>query len=218
MMMHCAVLLCPFRLLGFAHRAKDSIWSASIGRCKGDEGGGSVSRLAESAVNLEAPRDVKTIPQEVIDQTWERIADMSEEQAQALASRMQKQQPFVMVYLLAADENWMAEDEPGRLMELGAIIWQIMSSVGKKLREVSSDELEAAEEANLRFLEKLDEEPQMNFTDSVMKMMADYNQMPLLGAVVEALMAGYEDTPELAPENIGMALLYLKTVIDCLDQ
>jgi hypothetical protein len=177
-----------------------------------------VSSLADLAASLKAGRGVKTIPQEIIDETWDRIADMSEEEAQALAQQMQERQPFMMVYLLAADENWMAEDEPGRLLELGAIIWQIMSAAGKKLREVSGDELEACEEANVKFLEKLDEEPEMNFTDSVMKMMADYNQMPLLGAVVEALMEGYEETPELAPENIGMALLYLKTVIDCLDQ
>ena len=31
-------------------------------------------------------------------------------------------------------------------------------------------------------------------------------------------MSDHEDAPELAPANIGMSLLYLKTVIDCLDQ
>jgi hypothetical protein len=43
-------------------------------------------------------------------------------------------------------------------------------------------------------------------------------QMPLLGAVLEALMEGNEEEPELLHEDIGLALLHLKTVIDCLDQ
>jgi hypothetical protein len=39
-----------------------------------------------------------------------------------------------------------------------------------------------------------------------------------LGAVVEALMDGHEKEPNLAPEHLGLALIHLKTVIDCLDQ
>ncbi len=50
------------------------------------------------------------------------------------------------------------------------------------------------------------------------KLVASYHQMPLLGAVLEALMTGNEDEPALAQEDTGLALLHLKTVIDCLDQ
>lgn len=161
---------------------------------------------------------MKTIPQEEIDRHWARVCEMNERESQALARQMQEEQPFVMVYLLAADENWMAEDEPGRLLELGAILWEIMRQGRQKLRQVTGEELEAAEDANLAFLEKLDEGPQMKFQDAVLQMMADYNQMPLLGSVVEALMEEYADAPEIAPDHVGMALLHLKTVIDCLDQ
>jgi hypothetical protein len=31
-------------------------------------------------------------------------------------------------------------------------------------------------------------------------------------------MEGNEDEPDLAGDNVGLALLHLKTVIDCLDQ
>lgn len=161
---------------------------------------------------------MKTIPQEVIDRHWARVCELSEEESAALARRMQEEQPFIMVYLLAADENLMAGEEPGQLMELGAIIWDIMSQGGQQLRQVTGEELEAAEDANIAFLETLDEGPEMKFQDAVLQMMADYNQMPLLGAVVEALLEEYEDAPALAPDHVGMALLHLKTVIDCLDQ
>jgi hypothetical protein len=54
--------------------------------------------------------------------------------------------------------------------------------------------------------------------DAVQEMISTYNQMPLLGAMVEALMEGNEEEPEMAGENVGMSLLHLKTVIDCLDK
>lgn len=161
---------------------------------------------------------MKTIPQEVIDRHWGRICQLSERESEALARRMQAEQPFLMIYLLAVDESLRAGEQPGQVMELGAMIWEIMSQGGQPLRQVTGEELEAAEDANIAFLEQLDEGPEMKFQDAVLQMMADYNQMPLLGTVVEALMEEYEDAPAMAPDNVGMALLHLKTVIDCLDQ
>jgi hypothetical protein len=49
-------------------------------------------------------------------------------------------------------------------------------------------------------------------------MFLGYNQQPLLAFCIEILMAGDEETPELAPQRIGMELNWLKTVIDCFDQ
>ncbi len=40
----------------------------------------------------------------------------------------------------------------------------------------------------------------------------------IAGFAVEVLMSGHEETPELAPESIGLQLLSVKTVLDCLDQ
>jgi hypothetical protein len=161
---------------------------------------------------------VKTIPAHVIDEVWQSLSEATPEQSQALAARMQQEQPFIMVYLLAAEENLLDPDERGSLLMLGAIIWQVISSVRAPLRQASDADLEAAEEANIRALEQLDEASEMDYTEAVSRLISSYNQMPLLGAVLEALMSGHEEAPELAPEHIGMALIHLKTVIDCLDQ
>ena len=161
---------------------------------------------------------MKTIPLEVIDEVWERVSSASEEEAQALVRRVQEEQPFIMVYLLAMDEEVMGEDERGTLIELGSYILEIVHTVAPDLPQVTGDELEAAEQFNLKQLENLEEGSEMDLDHTVHALFANYNQMPLLGATLEALMADYEDAPELAPENTGMSLLYLKTVIDCLDQ
>jgi len=161
---------------------------------------------------------MKTIVTEQVNALWERISQASSEESARIAQRLQRKQPFIMVYLLASDEGLMEGQDRGRLMELGAFIHEIMYSANPKLRRVTGKKLEAAEDANLKFLEELDEGSEMGFIASMQKLMATYNQMPLLGAVLEALMEGHEEHPELAPENLGMALLHLKTVIDCLDQ
>ena len=71
---------------------------------------------------------------------------------------------------------------------------------------------------DLALLEKLEDGPQMNYLEAVSSMMNKYNQMPLFGAVLEALMEGNEDTPELVDENIGLAMIRIKSLIDCLDK
>jgi hypothetical protein len=58
----------------------------------------------------------------------------------------------------------------------------------------------------------------MDHMSALQNLMATYNQIDVLNAVIEALMAGNEDEPELAGEHIGLALLHLKTVVDSLDQ
>ena len=169
-------------------------------------------------VGWAANSNMNTISMDTVAEIWDRLCDANEEEAQALARRFQEEQPFIMIYLLAMDEEVMDEDERGDLMELGAYILEIMSTVQPNLRQVTAEELEVAEKANVQEMETLEEGSEMDFTDAVQGMISGYNQMPLLGAALEALMSDHEDAPELAPANIGMSLLYLKTVIDCLDR
>src|SRR5262245_48255716 len=161
---------------------------------------------------------MNTIPASVIEQAWERVSNASPKESKALAQHMQEQQPFVMIYLLAVDENLFDTEERGTLLMLGALIWQAMSVASHPLRQITHAELDEAETAHVDMLEELYEGSEMDYMETMRRLIADYIQMPLLASVMEALMEGHEDTPELAPDHLGMALIYLKTVIDCLDR
>lgn len=161
---------------------------------------------------------MNTISGRIIDRTWKRINDATEEEGQRLLDGMAKQQPYIVAYLMAVEETLMAEEERGQLMLIGLIVWQIISSENKELRAVTMEELETAESANVKFLEDMEAGSEMDHMAGLQDLMASYNQMPLLGAAIEALMAEHVEEPELAGENIGLALLHLKTVLDCLDQ
>lgn len=161
---------------------------------------------------------MQTIPPEKVQEIWQEMSQMSQPQAAELAARMQAEQPAILVYLLAAEQADEAGEESGWLMEIGAMIWWAMTRVGGPLPMVSPEQLDAAEEANLRLLERLDEGSEFNYLDAVQSLVSGYNQMPLLGYTIEHLMADAADEPELVDEGIGLALLRLKTIIDVLDE
>ncbi|MEK7686101.1 MAG: hypothetical protein AAB466_11830 [Verrucomicrobiota bacterium] len=161
---------------------------------------------------------MQTIPSSLIDKTWEHLNETPPEEVKVLFERMTAEQPILVGYLLAIEEDVLEKKQQGTLLFLGMVIWQIMSNGGAMLTEVTPEALEAAEDANIAFLERLDEDSEMNYMSAVTQMMDRYNQTPLLGAILDALMEGNEDTPELADDSMGLALVHLKTVIDCLDQ
>lgn len=161
---------------------------------------------------------MNTISGKIIDRTWKRINEATEEEGQRLLDVMAKQQPYIVAYLMAVEETLMGEEERGQLMLIGLIVWQIMSDESGNLRSVTMEDLETAESANVKFLEEMEAGSEMDHMSALQNLMDNYNQMPLLAAAIEALMADHAEEPELAGENVGLALLHLKTVLDCLDQ
>jgi hypothetical protein len=161
---------------------------------------------------------MNTISGKIIDRTWKRTNEATEEEGQRLLDVMAKQQPFVVAYLMAVEETLMGEEERGQLILIGLILWQIVSAEKPDLRQITMDDLEAAETRNLKFLEEMEAGSEMDHMAGLQNLLATYNQVPLFTVVIEALMGGNEDEHELAGENIGLALLHLKSVLDCLDQ
>jgi len=161
---------------------------------------------------------MNTISGKIIDRTWKRTNVDTEEEGQRLLDVMAKQQPFVVAYLMAVEETLMGEEERGQLILIGLILWQIVSAEKPDLRQITMDDLEAAETRNLKFLEEMEAGSEMDHMAGLQNLLATYNQVPLFTVVIEALMGGNEDEHELAGENIGLALLHLKSVLDCLDQ
>jgi hypothetical protein len=161
---------------------------------------------------------MQTVSQTTIDEIHERLMGTSPEEAQALMQRMAVEQPAILAYLLACDEDILPESDRGTLMLLGILIWESFSAVQSPLHMVTPEELDAAEELNLKVLETLAEDSEAGYLAAVQKLTESYNQMPLLGVVLEELMADDEEEPELVDENSGLAMLNLKTVIDCLDR
>ena len=161
---------------------------------------------------------MNTISGKIIDRTWKRLNESTPEDVQQLIAKLFENQPFAGAYLMAVEETLMPESERGSLLFIALTVWEIMSAGREPLLTVTQEEIETAEAANVKFLEDLEAGSEMDHTEGLQRLMATYNQGPLLEAIVEALMSDEVEDPDSAPESVGIALLHLKTVLDCWDK
>ena len=159
---------------------------------------------------------MEPISGEIVEKTWKKMAGMSPLEAEKIGSLMQKEQPYVLVYLLAVgDANNFTQDEKEVLLYLGTVVWQIMSQGNTPLPKVTDKMLDEVEEKNMKMLEYLDSEPEGSFIESVEKIFANYNQKNVLRYVIETIMEDKECL--IRDEYKGIMAIYLKTIIDCFD-
>ena len=102
------------------------------------------------------------------------------------------------------------------MISLALMIWKLLDDGSS--RQVNDRAIEKAENKNVRYLERLDAGPEQNQLGAAAQLIKTYNQSEILGFCLEILMSGYEEAPDLAPEDIGLQFLTLKTLIDCLDR
>lgn len=160
---------------------------------------------------------MEPIPSEVVDKTWKRVASTSPRNAPKLVKLMTKEQPAILAYLLAVDNDVFNRDERELLLYLGVVVWQIMSQGSKALSMITEEILDDAEARNVKMAEYLQGETDDDFTETTRNIIGNYRQAEVLRYVVEAIMEEPEKGCHIRDDNRGFMLLDLKTVIDCFD-
>ena len=157
------------------------------------------------------------IPVNIVERTWKRMAALSERKAQKLAWQMQKEQPVVVAYLLAVDDDILTQDERELLFYVGAVVWQIMSQGSRHLPTITEEALDDAEARNIKMAEYLQGETETGFVEATRTILNNYGQPEVLRYVVEALMEEPEKDVVIRDESTGAMFLDLKTIVDCFD-
>lgn len=161
---------------------------------------------------------MKPISSGIVEKTWKKLSSMSPLKAPRLINDMSKQQPLILAYLMAAGEDMLNQDEKELLLYLGVVVWQIMSQGSAPLPKVTEETLDAIENSNVKMLEYLEGESEIDFIETVENIFTNYNQTEVLKYVVEALMEEEDEESFIRDEVKGIMLIYLKTVIDCFDK
>ena len=159
------------------------------------------------------------ISAETVTRVWQDMARASVDEAPHLVNQMQAEQPVVLVYLLAVDDSIFNEHEREIIFYLGMVVWQMMRQSKRRLRKVTERKLEQAEEANFDFLERLSASPEADFVSATQEMLATYPEPEVFRYIVEAIMEEEDydpDDPPIRDEYRGLAVMYLKTVLDAL--
>ncbi|GJQ57774.1 MAG: hypothetical protein D8M57_00850 [Candidatus Scalindua sp. AMX11] len=156
---------------------------------------------------------------DIVETTWNSIAETSEDTASEMVTRMGEQQPLILAYLMEAGEDELNQEEREHLLYLGIVVWQIMLQGSTTPPMINEEILEGVEELNIKMLEYVEGEPDSDFVDTIQKIINSYNQPEVLRYIVEALMEDPEEEESIIrEENIGLLFIYLKTVIDCFDK
>ena len=162
---------------------------------------------------------MNSISSDIVEKTWNEIGGQAPEKGQEMIKHMSKEQPIIFAYLMSTGDDILNQDEKELLLYLGVVVWQIMSQGTASLPGITSKIMEEAEDLNMKMLVYLEGEPETTFMNTVEKMINNYNQPEVLRYVLEALM---EEEPEeecmIRDENIGIIMIFLKTVIDCFDK
>jgi hypothetical protein len=160
------------------------------------------------------------ISYEIVTKTWERMADTPVYQAEGLIHQMERQQPNLLAYLLAQDEEIFSQPERETILYVGMVIWQVMKQGKRKPRKVTQKKIFEAEEVNYDFLEQLSEDTEGDFMSATLAMLENYAEPEVFRYIVEAIMEDEADDQEedspMQDENRGLAFLILKTALDAL--
>lgn len=159
---------------------------------------------------------MELISQEKIEKILQRgdISDPAEMEKHL--GRLIDEQPVIVDYLMEGEEDEPDEDETRLAFSLCTLIWLIMSEGKLSLRQVTEEQLAAAETNNLELFDSLSKKKHNSAEKFLEGMFQNYPQPHLLSFVLDAV------TQEEELENIGeesglVLLLEMKTIIDCLD-
>ncbi len=155
---------------------------------------------------------------ENIDTTLDRISGMSLAQTKLLVKQMSTEQPYVLVYLLAASENEAFTDEEAELFFfVGSVLWQVMRQNPNGKRQISEKNILNATNVNESLLKKMATDSEGDFFSVSEKIVLNSPEPEVLRYITDSLMEEDDeilDKPSFRDDKLGVAFLHLKIVLD----
>jgi hypothetical protein len=152
----------------------------------------------------------------LVTQVWQEMASMPTDAAPALVERMQDEQPALLAYLLALESYDLPQEEFEVILYLGIAVWQMMKRGYPRLLRASIKKIEGAEEENTKTVDFMEQDSEGDFVSATQAILEAYPEPEVLRYIVEALMEPDPEDVVLSDEEVGIAFLHLKTVLDAL--
>lgn len=156
------------------------------------------------------------IPTEVVEATCQKVAVTPPKKARKLIDQMQREQPYLMAYLLAAAERDFNRAEAELLHYWGLVIWQIMRQGIPSPSTLTPKILNKVERDTFKMLKTLGKLNDRDLQKNVELIFQNRNQVDILKVILEEIME--EDDDEIREEYKGILFLYLHIVVECFDR
>ena len=133
----------------------------------------------------------------------------------ALIDEMADAQPNLLAYLMTIGEDDFNEEERELMLFLGLLIWQCMGEAGE-IATFTTARMHEIQALNFPLLESLETQGKGDFTANLEKILEDYPQAELLEYIVATI--SEDESYWIRPGNQYIMIIFLKIIIDCLDQ
>jgi hypothetical protein len=158
-----------------------------------------------------------TIPQSIIESAWNEVANMEEAEGQKEITRISKQQPALLAFVMADSED-LSEDA----QQLGLFIFVIVlrmfeKQFGEKLKSVELENVQRLRDQTEEALAALQDADEKAREDAISAQAS--NQPFVMKYIAEAIFdPDPEDGIRLTEDEIGALIVTLKTVVDALEE
>ena len=143
--------------------------------------------------------------------------EAEEEGSGELVEEFAREQPFLMTFLVTAEEEIEKMDDRGFLILYGMWAWLAFKYNGRSGTIVPASVIENARNANVREMETFNAAGDDAVDLAGRKLTKTYRQAPLLGAILNNVAEGEMESDHRQDDITGMLILEMKTVIDALD-
>lgn len=157
---------------------------------------------------------MRLIPKEIVDETWPEICQYRASKMAKESKRFGRVQPHIMGFIIEFCRD-LDQDARGLAFYLTyAVFRMVEKGYGRRLPQISPEEVIEAYEANERLFESM-EGVDERFMERWIRYSGELRQIHLHQYVIEALFE--EDEVELDEETRGYLFILLKTVVDAFD-
>jgi hypothetical protein len=140
---------------------------------------------------------MQTISAQIVESACEKLAEIPDDDFPRLVEDMQKDQPEIMAFLMAAGHDDFNQAERELQFYLGAMVWLIMREGTPPPHRVGEERLDQLIDRTEKMAEFLMGESDADFENSAMRIFDNHNQVNVLRYIVEAL---FEDEEEMEKE------------------
>jgi hypothetical protein len=160
---------------------------------------------------------MKTIPERIVEKTWQEVAGFSPEKANKEMMKIGNSQPDLLAFVVESSKE-MGREVSELAIYMFVVVYRMFQEAHGKIKKISSEEIIECYEHNEGLMERL-EGADERFLDRIASVQTS-RQPHVVNYVVDALMEEDEgeDAVALTEEQKGFLYLLLKTVIDVLDQ
>jgi len=157
------------------------------------------------------------ISAEIVTRTWQKMAQMNQKQAEQFGLGAIQQQPNLVAYILAANQQLFNQTEGEIIYYVAMSIWQMLLQGEQKPGRVQRAHLEEAEQTNLEMVQQLQAQTAEQTESWIEKIAAGYPEPNILIYILESVTEESDDaSTDIRPELRSVAVFYLKTVLDAL--